>query len=94
MMHYSNWLIGVKNRACIRNACKTPNIEGDNRGHPVEMQKKNPPTNRKASELTLAFGISLWKKGIWRVMIWLNRMRSYPVSACKKKSEAYRIQYR
>uniref|UniRef100_A0A8C5AJ40 MOK protein kinase n=1 Tax=Gadus morhua TaxID=8049 RepID=A0A8C5AJ40_GADMO len=27
------------------------------------MQKKNPSTNRKASELTLAFGISLWKKG-------------------------------
>ncbi|CAL8285247.1 unnamed protein product [Lota lota] len=63
MMHYSNWLIGVKNRACIRNACKTPNIEWDNRGHSVEMQKNNPPTNRKASELTLAFGISLWKKG-------------------------------
>ncbi|CAL8301318.1 unnamed protein product [Boreogadus saida] len=63
MMHYSNWLIGVKNRASIRNACKTPNIEEDSRGHPVEMQKKNPSTNRKASGLTLAFGISLWKKG-------------------------------
>ena len=82
-MHYSNWLIGVKNRASIRNACKTPNIEEDSRGHPVEMQKKNPSTNRKASELTLAFGISLWKKGIWWVMILLNRMRYHPVSACK-----------
>ncbi|KAM3870723.1 MAPK/MAK/MRK overlapping kinase [Diretmus argenteus] len=54
MMHYSNWLIGVKNRAYIRNACKTPDIEWNNRGNIVEMQNNNP-------QLTLSTHI--WKRG-------------------------------
>lgn len=33
MMHYSNWLIDVKNRASLRNACKTPPYtDWNNRG--------------------------------------------------------------
>lgn len=55
MMHYSNWLIGVKNRASLRNACKTPpNIESNNRGNVVEVQNKT-------SERTIT--AHLWKKG-------------------------------
>ncbi|KAM4624778.1 MAPK/MAK/MRK overlapping kinase isoform 2-T2 [Polymixia lowei] len=60
MMHYSNWLIGVKNRACIRNACKTPEIEWNSRGNVMEMQN-NPQPSRKTSELALS--THLWKKG-------------------------------
>lgn len=62
MMHYSNWLIGVKNRASLRNACKTPpNIDWNNRGNVVDMQNNNPLPNEKTSERTIT--ARLWKKG-------------------------------
>ncbi|TKS86732.1 MAPK/MAK/MRK overlapping kinase [Collichthys lucidus] len=51
MMHYSNWLIGVKNRASLRNACKSPpNIDWNNRGNFMDVQKNNPAPNAKTSE--------------------------------------------
>ncbi|XP_017271424.1 MAPK/MAK/MRK overlapping kinase isoform X1 [Kryptolebias marmoratus] len=56
MMHYSNWLIDVKNRASLRNACKTsPSADWNNRGNAAEMQNNNPQPNEKT--------IHLWKKG-------------------------------
>ncbi|XP_078133111.1 MAPK/MAK/MRK overlapping kinase isoform X1 [Sander vitreus] len=62
MMHYSNWLIGVKDRASLRNACKTPpNVDWNNRGNVVDMQNNNPQPNEKTSELAVA--THLWKKG-------------------------------
>ncbi|KAF7656626.1 hypothetical protein LDENG_00038730 [Lucifuga dentata] len=60
MMHYSNWLIGVKNRACLRNACKTPpNSDWNNRGNIIMDTNNN--NNEKTSEL--AVGTTLWKQG-------------------------------
>ncbi|XP_005465195.1 MAPK/MAK/MRK overlapping kinase isoform X1 [Oreochromis niloticus] len=62
MMHYSNWLIDVKNRASLRNECKTPpNTDWINRGNIADMQNNNPHLNEKASELTAA--THLLKKG-------------------------------
>ncbi|XP_056282402.1 MAPK/MAK/MRK overlapping kinase-like isoform X1 [Pseudoliparis swirei] len=63
MMHYSNWLIGVKNRASIRNACKTPpNIDRNKRGPlNVDMQNNNPQSNERTLDLTAT--THLWKKG-------------------------------
>lgn len=62
MMHYSNWLIGVKNRACLRNACKTPpNSDCNNRGNTVDVQSNNPIPGKKISELVVT--VQLWKKG-------------------------------
>jgi len=70
MMHYSNWLIAVKNRACIRNgnAWKTPkrDSEWDNRRHRVVDTQKKTPGHRKVSEL--AVGVSLWKKGEYNII--------------------------
>ncbi|KAG8013296.1 MAPK/MAK/MRK overlapping kinase [Nibea albiflora] len=61
-MHYSNWLIGVKNRASLRNACKTPpNIDWNNRGNFMDVQKNNPPPNAKTSERLVSS--HLCKKG-------------------------------
>lgn len=61
-MHYSNWLIGVKNRASLRNACKTPpNNDCNNRGNFVDVQNNNPLPNEKISELMVT--AHLWKKG-------------------------------
>lgn len=61
-MHYSNWLIDVKNRASLRNECKTPpNIDWINRGNVADMRNKNPQLNEKTSELTAA--ARLLKKG-------------------------------
>lgn len=61
-MHYSNWLIDVKNRASLRNECKTPpNTDWINRGNIADMQNNNPHLNEKASELTAA--THLLKKG-------------------------------
>lgn len=60
MMHYSNWLIGVKNRASLRNACKTP-PDRNNRGNIVDVQNNNPLPNEKTSELMVT--AHLWKKG-------------------------------
>ncbi|XP_062413367.1 MAPK/MAK/MRK overlapping kinase-like isoform X2 [Pungitius pungitius] len=63
MMHYSNWLIGVKNRASIRNACKTPpNIDRNKRlTLNVDMRNNNPRPDGKTSDLTVT--THLWKKG-------------------------------
>lgn len=62
MMHYSNWLIGVKNRASLRNACKTPpNTDWNNRGKIVDTQNNHPQPKEKASELTVT--THLWRKG-------------------------------
>lgn len=62
MMHYSNWLVGVKNRACLRNACKTPpNSDCNNRGNTVDVQSNNPIPGKKISELVVT--VQLWKKG-------------------------------
>lgn len=61
-MHYSNWLIGVKNRASLRNACKTPpNTDWNKRGNVVDMQNNNPQPNEKISERMVT--THLWKKG-------------------------------
>ncbi|XP_033844221.1 MAPK/MAK/MRK overlapping kinase-like [Periophthalmus magnuspinnatus] len=35
-MHYSKWLIDIKNRAALRNACKTPRTSDSNSGESVE----------------------------------------------------------
>ncbi|XP_068573925.1 MAPK/MAK/MRK overlapping kinase-like isoform X2 [Cebidichthys violaceus] len=64
MMHYSNWLIGVKNRASLRNACKTPpNMDRNKRVTlNVDMQNNNPQPNAKTSD-HLTVMTHLWKKG-------------------------------
>lgn len=62
MMHYSNWLIGVKNRAHLRNGCKTPpNSDCNNRGNTVDVQINHPTPGEKISELVVT--VQLWKKG-------------------------------
>lgn len=62
MMHYSNWLIGVKNRASLRNGCKTPpNVDWNNRGNVADVQSNNPLPDEQISELMVA--VHLWKKG-------------------------------
>lgn len=62
MMHYSNWLIGVKNRASLRNACRTPaNTDWNNRGNVVDVQNNNPQSANKTSEETVT--THLWRKG-------------------------------
>ncbi|XP_028994376.1 MAPK/MAK/MRK overlapping kinase-like isoform X1 [Betta splendens] len=62
MMHYSNWLIGVKNRASLRNACKTlPSTDWGNRANVVDVQNNNPHSNEKTSELMVT--AHLWSKG-------------------------------
>lgn len=62
MMHYSNWLIGVKNRASLRNACKPlPGTDWGNRGNVVDVQNNNPQSNEKTSELMVT--AHLWSKG-------------------------------
>ena len=62
MMHYSSWLIGVKNRASLRNACKTPPNSGrNNRGNTVEVQNNNPLPREKTSELVVTS--NLWRNG-------------------------------
>lgn len=59
MMHYSNWLIGVKNRASLRNACKTPpDSDWNNRGDVIMDMHNN---NERTPELTV--GTHLWKQG-------------------------------
>ncbi|CAN9502493.1 unnamed protein product [Ophioblennius macclurei] len=61
MMHYSNWLIDVKNRASLRNACKTPpNTDWSNRGNTVDV-RNNPHPAGKTSELMVT--THLWKRG-------------------------------
>uniref|UniRef100_A0A1A8QDD3 MOK protein kinase n=1 Tax=Nothobranchius rachovii TaxID=451742 RepID=A0A1A8QDD3_9TELE len=56
MLHYSNWLIDVKNRASLRNASKTSSsTDWNNRGNAAEMQNKNPQPKEKTAHL--------WKKG-------------------------------
>ncbi len=61
-MHYSNWLIGVKNRASLRNACKTPpNSDWNNRGNVVDVRNNNPQPNEKTSAQNVT--THLWKKG-------------------------------
>ncbi|KAG7509899.1 MAPK/MAK/MRK overlapping kinase isoform X1 [Solea senegalensis] len=63
MMHYSSWLIGVKNRASLRNACKTPpNTDwNNNRGHALDTKNNNPQHKDKTCEQTVPN--HLWKKG-------------------------------
>lgn len=61
-MHYSNWLIDVKNRASLRNEYKSPpNTDWIKRGNIADMQNNNSHLNEKASELTAV--IHLLKKG-------------------------------
>ncbi len=62
-MHYSNWLIGVKNRASLRNACKTPpNTDWNNVGKIVDVRNNNPlPTEKTPERMTVTS--HLWKKG-------------------------------
>ncbi|KAM9354411.1 MAPK/MAK/MRK overlapping kinase [Pholidichthys leucotaenia] len=63
MMHYSNWLIDVKNRASLRNACKTPPNSADwinniyIRGGVVDLQNNNEKMHEAAVTA------HLWKKG-------------------------------
>ncbi|KAM3595310.1 uncharacterized protein V6R79_021524 [Siganus canaliculatus] len=62
MMHYSNWLIGVKNRASLRNACKTPpNTDWNNKGNVVDVRNNSLLPNEKTSERLVT--THLWKKG-------------------------------
>ncbi|KAI3367190.1 hypothetical protein L3Q82_008244 [Scortum barcoo] len=62
MMHYSNWLIGVKNRASLRNACKTPpGGDWNNRGNAAEVHNNNPQLNEKTSARSIT--THLWRKG-------------------------------
>lgn len=61
-MHYSNWLIDLKNRASLRNACKTsPYPAWNNRGNVVDMQNNNPQPSEKTTEQMVT--THLWKKG-------------------------------
>ncbi len=62
-MHYSNWLIGVKNRASLRNACKTPpNIDWNNMGKVVDVRNNNPLPDENSSE-RMTVATHLWEKG-------------------------------
>ncbi|XP_034087649.1 MAPK/MAK/MRK overlapping kinase-like isoform X1 [Gymnodraco acuticeps] len=59
MMHYSNWLIGLKNRVSLRNARRTPpNIDW---GNVVDLQNNNPQSKQKIHGVTVTN--HLWKKG-------------------------------
>ncbi|XP_043999395.1 MAPK/MAK/MRK overlapping kinase-like isoform X1 [Gambusia affinis] len=63
MMHYSNWLIDVKNRASLRNACRaTPDTDWINsvRNYGVETLNNLQP-NEKTSEALVTS--HLWRKG-------------------------------
>ena len=60
MMQYSNWLIGVKNRAHIRQTCQTPDIEWRSRS----SVNNNHPQQRKISSVSLSN--HLWKNGEMR----------------------------
>lgn len=79
MMHYSNWLIGVKNRASLRNACKTPpNTDWNNRGNVTDMHNNIPqPNNGKTSEQTVT--THLWKTGK-KVNYFAVRQISWPAA--------------
>ncbi|KAM4723675.1 MAPK/MAK/MRK overlapping kinase isoform 2-T2 [Anableps anableps] len=64
MMHYSNWLIDVKNRASLRNACRTtPDTDWVNsvRNYGVETHNNNLQLNEKTSEVLVTS--HLWRKG-------------------------------
>ncbi|XP_019953628.2 MAPK/MAK/MRK overlapping kinase isoform X1 [Paralichthys olivaceus] len=53
MMRYSNWLIGVKHRASLRNACKAAaHTDCGNRGSHVEARINNPQQT-----------VHIWRKG-------------------------------
>lgn len=63
MMRYSNWLIDVKNRASLRNACRTtPDTDRINsvRNYGVETLNNLQP-NEKTSEALVTS--HLWRKG-------------------------------
>ena len=93
MMHYySNWLIGVKNRACIRDASRhhpgeTQQQRGRQQQHPGETLQRGrqqqhhhqPPAGRRASKL--AVGVSLWKKGVY-VCVWGGGLVCMCVCVC------------
>lgn len=60
-MHYSKWLIDIKNRAALRNACKTPtNSDWNSRGSVEDFPRNNTEPGAKSSELTVSY---LWKQG-------------------------------
>ncbi|MEQ2187419.1 hypothetical protein GOODEAATRI_004521 [Goodea atripinnis] len=64
MMHYSNWLIDVKNRASLRNACRTTPDTGwinSVRNNGVDTQNNNLQPNENISELLVT--THLWRKG-------------------------------
>ncbi|KAM9708566.1 MAPK/MAK/MRK overlapping kinase isoform 1-T1 [Menidia menidia] len=62
MMHYSNWLIDVKNRASLRNAFKTtPSTDWNNWGNAADMQNSILQSGEKTSDLMVT--THLWKKG-------------------------------
>ncbi|XP_015244977.1 PREDICTED: MAPK/MAK/MRK overlapping kinase isoform X1 [Cyprinodon variegatus] len=64
MMHYSNWLIDLKNRASLRNACRTTSDTDwihSGRIHSVESQNINLQPNEKTSEIVIT--THLWRKG-------------------------------
>ncbi|XP_068608351.1 MAPK/MAK/MRK overlapping kinase-like [Brachionichthys hirsutus] len=60
-MHYSNWLIGVKNRASLRNARKTPPSSDCNNRGSVDVWNNNPRPHENTSEFMVTS--HLWKKG-------------------------------
>ncbi|MED6273458.1 hypothetical protein CHARACLAT_006592 [Characodon lateralis] len=64
MMHYSNWLIDVKNRASLRNACRTtpdPGWINSVRNNGVDTQDNNLQPNENISGLLVT--THLWRKG-------------------------------
>lgn len=58
IMYYTNWLVGVKNRACIRKANKTHSIDWKSF---MDIYNNTTLYNRNRSELILSK--LLWKKG-------------------------------
>ncbi|XP_049595517.1 MAPK/MAK/MRK overlapping kinase isoform X2 [Syngnathus scovelli] len=88
MMHYSNWLIGVKNRANLRNASKTAaNSDWSNRGK---------ESGDKAGELAVT--AHLWKRGYkiikkigegsFSVVVKTQSLKDGKMYACKTMKQA------
>ncbi|XP_077476878.1 MAPK/MAK/MRK overlapping kinase [Stigmatopora argus] len=92
MLHYSNWLIGVKNRANLRNACKTSsNSEWRDRSD------RSLQPGDKAGELAVT--AHLWKKGYkiikkigegsFSVVVKTQSLKDGKLYACKTMKQTF-----
>ncbi|XP_057714965.1 MAPK/MAK/MRK overlapping kinase-like isoform X1 [Corythoichthys intestinalis] len=89
MLHYSNWLIGVKNRANLRNACKTS-------GNSDWTNRSQEPGDKTGE---LAVTAHLWKKGYkiikkigegsFSVVVKTQSLKDGKIYACKTMKQTF-----